>query len=59
LISIEVKSGNLHKLLNAENRMPTVCNAMRKLMQDGDEIIAEPPRRDGNNVRIKYYLPRI
>lgn len=38
------------------HRIPNCCNAMRKLMIAGDEIIGSP--QDGANFMIKYKLPR-
>jgi hypothetical protein len=31
---------------------------MRKIMQDGDEIVDRPPRGQGAGLRIRYVLPR-
>tara|TARA_B100000315_G_scaffold197020_1_gene188339 strand:- start:972 stop:1778 length:807 start_codon:yes stop_codon:yes gene_type:complete len=54
LNAIEVRSGNLHSLMNAHARMPTCCNAMRQLMRDEDEELSAPPGGFGANLFIRY-----
>ena len=38
-----LKANDIHRKLNLKNRMPIVCNAMRKCMNPGDEIVYETP----------------
>lgn len=54
--TITIQSGKLHKELGLSNRMPSVCNAMYKLMRDDDRIIEQPPKKRGSRVIIEYNL---
>lgn len=60
---IEINSGSLHRAVGGypgpDNRMPICCNAMRNMMQDGDEILETPPQGQGANLTIRYKLPRV
>lgn len=62
LVGVDVRAGNLHKRVGgypqSNNRMPICCGVMRDLMGPGDEIVQEPPSRDGASVTIRYRLPR-
>ena len=54
---ITLISGQLHKELNLENRLPTVCDAMRYYYNYiNDEIIESPPKGRGSRLIIKYNL---
>jgi hypothetical protein len=54
--SITLVSGDIHKELGLISRMPMVCRAMRKLMNDGDKIHHAPPKGDGATLKIEYFL---
>ncbi len=60
---IDVRSGDLHGRVGQypgpNHRMPICCNAMRKFMRSKDEILEGPPRGNGANLVIRYYLPRL
>jgi 5-methylcytosine-specific restriction protein A len=61
--SITIRAGDLHALVGGypgtnNHRMPVCCSVMRSLMTVGDEIVKEPPKKDGANVFIKYLTPR-
>jgi len=62
LVAVDITAGNLHRRVGgypgADHRMAACCNAMRDMMGSEDEIVAEPPARDGASVRIRYQLPR-
>lgn len=49
-------SGNIHRKMGLENRMPTVCQAMRKIMKVGDEVLFETPSGNSSTLRIIYRL---
>jgi hypothetical protein len=53
-----VKSGDLHKEMRANARMPMCCNAMRSVMKSSDIIIESPPLGNGSRLIIEYRLPR-
>lgn len=54
---ITLISGQIHKNLNLESRMPTVCDAMKYYYNYiHDEIIQSPPKGRGSRLIIKYNL---
>ncbi len=57
---IEINSGELHRKIGGypgkNHRMPVCCDAMRKMMREGDEIITQPPKGNGASLTIKYKL---
>lgn len=54
---ITLISGQLHKELNLEHRLPTVCDAMRYYYNYiYDEILKSPPKGKGSRLIIKYNL---
>ena len=52
----DIRAGNIAKELNAYNRMPTVCGAMRKIMSEQDIIVQSPPKGNGSNLVIRYKI---
>jgi hypothetical protein len=52
--SITLRSGEIHKELHLNSRMPTVCNAMYQLMKSGDMVIERPPKGRGSSLVITY-----
>ncbi|MBI2485902.1 MAG: HNH endonuclease [Deltaproteobacteria bacterium] len=59
---IGIRAGDLHTMVgdypSDNHRMPVSCDAMRKIMRHGDEIIQEPPSGYGASLTIMYKLPR-
>lgn len=53
---IELVSGDIHKDLGLVQRMPTVCDAMYKLMKTNEFITYSPPKGKGSKLHIKYDL---
>ena len=49
-------SGNIHRSMNLQNRMPSVCRAMRQSMRSGDEVIHTTPSGQSSTIEIKYYF---
>lgn len=49
-------SGEIHRALGLESKMPSVCNVMYQLMRDGDEIMHTTPSGKSSTIKIKYYL---
>jgi len=60
LTGVVVKSGNLHRLVcgypGSNHRMPICCDVMKHKMNDGDEVLAEPPSGHGATLEILYRL---
>lgn len=60
--SVTLESGQVHRRVGGypggSHSMPTCCNVMRKLMQDGDELLYAPPSGKGASLRIRYSIPR-
>ena len=49
-------ANDIHKALRLSSRIPTVCNAMKQCMRDGDEVIRETASGFSTTFEIKYYL---
>ncbi|WP_312470321.1 hypothetical protein [Neobacillus sp.] len=56
ITSIDLKSGDIHKSLMLENRMPPVCNAMGSLGVYRIEIIHDTPSGASSTKIVRYYL---
>ncbi|MCH5180242.1 MAG: hypothetical protein J1F32_03390 [Erysipelotrichales bacterium] len=52
--SITLISGNVQKNVGLKNRLPLVCNAMRKCMDEKSEIIFETPSGQSSTLTIKW-----
>lgn len=62
--TVEIRADYLYsrvegKLLVDTHKMLVCSSVMKEGMQEGDEIINEPPDIDGRFLVIKYQLPRI
>lgn len=56
-ISVDLKSGDIHRKLNLKNNMPTVCSAMTSLNPFKDiETIHDTPSGKSSTKVIRYYL---
>jgi hypothetical protein len=57
---IDVRAGDLHRRVGGypgkNARMPVCCEVMRRNMRLGDEILQQPPKGNGANLVIRYYL---
>ena len=53
---IALRSGDIHKDLNLKNYMPSVCNAMRQCMQEGDTVLHTTPSGNSSTILIEYNL---
>jgi len=49
-------SGDIHKALSLNNKMPSVCSAMYSLMNANDAILATTPSVKSSTIKIKYYF---
>ena len=62
LPKLHIRSGDLHRHVGGypgtNGRMPSCCNAMREVMTVGDLIVAQPPKKNGASLEIRYTLPR-
>lgn len=56
LKTITICSGELHSEMRLTSRMPTVCNAMYKLLGPNDIIVVRPPKGKGSRLIITYKL---
>lgn len=54
--SVVLVSGEIHKELGLQNRMPMVCGAMYHLMKSGDEILHSTPSGYSSTIKIEYQL---
>ena len=52
---VDIMSGDIHKELNFNSRMPTVCSAMYKLKTLKDEILRTTPSGYSSTIKIRYY----
>ncbi len=49
-------SGNIHREMGLQNKMPSVCNVMYQLMHPGDEILHTTPSGKSSTIKILYHL---
>lgn len=56
LVEIELVANDIHKQLKLTSKMPSVCNAMRYSMKEGDEILFKTPSGNSSTFKVKYYL---
>jgi hypothetical protein len=56
LFSIELRSGDIHKELHFQNRMPVVCNAMESLGVYRHEIVNDTPSGMISTKLVTYYF---
>ena len=54
--SLVLRAGAIHKEKGLKNSMPIVCNAMRQCMEEGDEVLYEPPSGYSSALEIRYLL---
>lgn len=54
--SIDIKSGNIHKELELQNRMPAVCNAMVSLNAYRYQVIHDTPSGASSTKVVRYYM---
>ncbi|WP_404332151.1 hypothetical protein [Mesobacillus maritimus] len=53
---MDLRSGDLHKQMNLQNRMPAVCNAMVSLGVFRPEIIHDTPSGKSSTKVVRYYF---
>ncbi len=49
-------SGDIHKEMKLENRMPAVCSVMKQLMGPNDQILHTTPKGNISTIKINYQL---
>lgn len=49
-------SGDIHRAMSLVNKMPSVCNAMYKLMRSGDAVLHTTPSGHSSTIKIEYHL---
>ncbi len=55
---VEITSNQIHKALGLTRRMPTVCNAMKQCMRDGDEVIHKTASGYSSTFEIRYMIEK-
>ncbi|MFG6117914.1 hypothetical protein [Thalassobacillus sp. B23F22_16] len=53
---VDLKSGDLHRMLELKNRMPSVCNAMTSIGAFTYEILHDTPSGASSTRLVRYYL---
>lgn len=55
---IEILAKELHEALSEKPTLPTCCSAMRRVMREGDEILADTDNASGSStkLRIRYCI---
>lgn len=53
---VDIVSGDIHKQMHLNNKMPSVCNAMYKLKKENDVILNTTPSGKSSTIKIRYYL---
>lgn len=48
-------SGDIHRAMGLVNKMPSVCNAMYKLMRTGDAVLHTTPSGHSSTIKIEYH----
>ncbi len=57
---IEINAGDLNTEIEAGvANLKTCCDAMRECMLEGDEFIAEPARKTGAALTVRYYCDNL
>lgn len=49
-------SGEIHKAMGLQNKMPSVCNAMYRAMESGDIVVHTTPSGKSSTIQICYQL---
>ena len=53
---IDVVSYDLQKAVGLKNRIPLICNAMRKVMRDCEfEILADTPSQNSSTLKVRFF----
>lgn len=50
---IEILAKELHETLSEKPTLPTCCSAMRRVMREGDEILADTDNASGSSTKLK------
>jgi hypothetical protein len=58
-VHVEINSGELHRAVGPNHRMPVCCEVMERERKTGDEVISAPERGKGASLTIRYKLPRM
>jgi hypothetical protein len=49
-------SGDIHRALGLQSKMPSVCGVMYQMMRPGDEVLHTTPSGKSSTIKIKYHL---
>lgn len=50
---IEILAKELHEALSEKPTLPTCCSAMRRVMREGDEVLADTDNASGSSTKLK------
>ena len=54
---IDVVSYDLQKAVGLKNRIPLICNAMRKVMREYEfEILADTPSQNSSTFKVRFFM---
>lgn len=53
---VDIVSGDIHKKMILDNKMPSVCNAMYKLKKAKDILLNTTPSGKSSTIKIRYFL---
>ena len=53
---VDIVSGDVHKQMRLDNKMPSVCSAMYTLMNEKDVILHSTPSGKSSTIKIRYFI---
>lgn len=51
---VDLTANQIHKALGLTRRMPTVCNAMKQCMREGDEVLRKTASGYSSTFEVRY-----
>ena len=51
----DIVSGDIHREMNLDNKMPSVCSVMYQLKGEKDEVLHTTPSGKSSTIKIRYY----
>ena len=60
--TVDINAGDIHRAVggypSSDHRMATCCDVIYAEQGPNDQIIAQPPKRKGASLTIRFALPR-